>query len=416
MNEVHTVGMIDTQSHTLATRTSLRIPSGLAFGTTAAALAAFFVAAGAPTPLLPRYQAEWGFAPSLVTLAFGIYAVALLASLLVFGSLSDHIGRRPLLIASLVVELVSMGMFLLAPSIGWIIAARVFQGIATGAATTAFSAAVVELAPTHRKRLGARIVGVLPAVGLGVGALASGVIAHFDTGTPASVWAALVVVMAVGTVFAILTPETVTALPGALGSLIPRVSVPRPLKRQFSVTVLVQIGSWMTSALFLGLMPTVLRVVYGVDDTLVSGLIAFVALAAAAVGASVTGSMASDRVLRGGGIAIAVGAASFVAGVVLGALPLLWVAALVAGAGLGANLSATIRSLIPHAEAHQRAGLFAAIYLVTYAAFGIPAILAGALIASVGIGAASVVYGTVAALVALIGVVVLVTRRVTPTD
>jgi len=412
--------MIDTQPRTASTgiasravRIPSRIPSRLAFVTSAAALAAFFIAAGAPTPLLPRYQAEWGFAPSLVTLAFGIYAVALLVSLLVVGSLSDHIGRRPLLISSLAVELVSMAMFLFAPSIGWIIAARVLQGVATGAATTAFSAAVVELAPGHRKRLGATIVGVAPAVGLGLGALSSGVIAHFDTGTPTPVWAALVVIMAAGTVFAVLTPETISPRAGALGSLIPRVSVPRALRSQYAVTLPVQIGSWMTSALFLGLTPTVLRTVFGVDDTLISGLIAFVALAAAAGGASLTSSIDPNRVLLAGGASVALGGAAFIAGVGLGVLPLLWVAALLGGIGLGANLSATIRSLVPRAEAHQRAGLFAAIYLVTYAAFGIPAIVAGALIATIGVGAASAVYGAVAVLVALVGVVLLLTRRTT---
>jgi len=410
--------MIDTQPRTasngvpsLATRAAVRIPSRLAFVTAAIALAAFFVAAGAPTPLLPRYQAEWDFSPSLVTLAFGIYAVALLASLLVVGSLSDHLGRRPLLIASLAVELASMAMFLFAPSIGWIIAARVLQGVATGAATTAFSAAVVELAPDHRKRLGAAIVGVLPAVGLGVGALSAGVIAHFDTGTPASVWIALVVIMAASTVFAAVTPETVSRRAGAVGSLIPRISVPRVLRSQYAVTLPVQIGSWMTSALFLGLMPTVLRTVFAIDDTLISGSIAFVALAAAAVGASLTSPIEPNRALLGGGAAVAVGAAAFVGGVALGVLPLLWAAALLGGAGLGVNLSATIRSLVPRAETHERAALFAAIYLATYAAFGIPAIIVGALIASVGVGVASTIYGAVAVLVAVIGVVLLLTRR-----
>ncbi|WTO33060.1 MFS transporter [Streptomyces achromogenes] len=60
-------------------------------------------AAGAPSPLYPLYQAEWGFGPTAVTLVFALYAFGLLAALLVTGSLSDHIGPRPVLIASLLV-------------------------------------------------------------------------------------------------------------------------------------------------------------------------------------------------------------------------------------------------------------------------------------------------------------------------
>jgi MFS family permease len=69
-----------------------------------AAFAAFFIAAGAPTPLLPIYEANWNFPASMVTVAFGVYAIALLLTLLIVGSLSDHIGRRPLLIGALTLE------------------------------------------------------------------------------------------------------------------------------------------------------------------------------------------------------------------------------------------------------------------------------------------------------------------------
>jgi MFS family permease len=51
------------------------------------------------------------------------------------------------MIAALAIDLVAMVMFLFAPSIGWLIAARVVQGVATGAASSSLSAAVVELAP-----------------------------------------------------------------------------------------------------------------------------------------------------------------------------------------------------------------------------------------------------------------------------
>ncbi|MFE9899036.1 MFS transporter [Streptomyces achromogenes] len=60
-------------------------------------------AAGAPSPLYPLYQAEWGFGPTAVTLVFALYAFGLLAALIVTGSLSDHIAPRPVLIASLLV-------------------------------------------------------------------------------------------------------------------------------------------------------------------------------------------------------------------------------------------------------------------------------------------------------------------------
>src|SRR3954463_10683209 len=99
------------------------LPAGLAFTGAALAFASLYLAAGAPTPLLVLFEHEWGFAPWVLTIAFAAYALGLLAALLVAGSLSDHIGRRPVLVGALVVEFGAMIMFVFAPNIGWVIAA-----------------------------------------------------------------------------------------------------------------------------------------------------------------------------------------------------------------------------------------------------------------------------------------------------
>ncbi|MDP9389989.1 MAG: MFS transporter [Actinomycetota bacterium] len=81
------------------------------------------------------YQEEFGFSSGVLTVVFGVYAFALLAALLVVGALSDHIGRRPVLIAALLLQAVGMVVFLVADGVGWLIAARVVQGLSMGALT-----------------------------------------------------------------------------------------------------------------------------------------------------------------------------------------------------------------------------------------------------------------------------------------
>src|SRR4051812_35236353 len=101
-----------------------RLPPRLAFPMLALVLFAFFFASSAPSPLFVVMQQAWGFSPSLLTVAFAVYAIALLASLLVAGSLSDHLGRRPVILGALGLEVVAMAMFALAEGIGGVIAAR----------------------------------------------------------------------------------------------------------------------------------------------------------------------------------------------------------------------------------------------------------------------------------------------------
>src|SRR5262249_42374756 len=68
---------------------------------------AFLAGSSAPTPLYAVYQAAWGFSPVTITVVFGVYALAVLAALLVFGALSDHVGRRPVLLATTLLQAVT---------------------------------------------------------------------------------------------------------------------------------------------------------------------------------------------------------------------------------------------------------------------------------------------------------------------
>src|SRR5262252_10365715 len=105
----------------------------------------FLAGSLAPTPLYPIYQAEWGFSALTTTEIFGIYALALLGTLLIAGRLSDHIGRRPVLIVATLVQAIVMLMFATANGVAALMLARVVQGIATGAALGAVGAGMLDL-------------------------------------------------------------------------------------------------------------------------------------------------------------------------------------------------------------------------------------------------------------------------------
>ncbi|WP_062437292.1 MFS transporter [Herbidospora daliensis] len=397
--------------------TSIRLPLAVGFAGISAAMVAILVAAGVPTPLLPVYEASWHLAPWELTLAFGVYSLALLLTILVIGSLSDHVGRRPLMIAALAVELVAMLAFLSASSIRGLVAARIVQGIATGAASSSLSAAVVELAPARHKKLGALVTTVAPLAGLALGAIFAGLLAQFATEPVFAVWLVLVVVMAAGTIFTLFTPETSTPKPGAWRSLRPRVSVPPQVRRLFATTLPGTISAFMTMALFLGLVPIVLGGEFGVHRPIAGALAAFVAFTAGGVASVVTTRVAPRTLRLYGAALVALGAVLFVATVTSGALPLLWVAAVFGGAGVGTSFSGMTRGLVPEVRPHERAELFAAIYLVGYLALGVPAIVAGQLVAVVGVTSMATGYGTIVAIVAVAGTLVTAARprRTRPT-
>jgi MFS family permease len=385
-------------------RTARRtLPPTVAFVGAALAFAALYLAAGAPTPLLVVFERQWGFPASVLTIAFAAYSLGLLAALLVVGSLSDHLGRRPVLVVALLVELAAMLAFVFAPDIGWVIAARTVQGVATGAASSAFTASIVELAPARHKKLGTVISSVAPAGGLGLGALLTGAAVQFTAAANLIVFTALAVIMALGTAVTVLSAETVTPRPGAVRALVPQVTVPRAARREFAAAVPVHLGSWMLAGLFMGLVPTIIRDIFGIDSGLLNGATAFLEPAAAAVAGFFLGRLTPRNTTQVGGATVLAGTAIIVAGVALGVMPLLWVGGIVGGVGFGASFSGALRTITPLAAPHQRAGLFAAVFLVAYLAFGIPAIVAGLLVGVVGLLNTVLGYGVAIIAAAAVG-------------
>jgi MFS family permease len=372
----------------------------------AATFALFFVAAGAPTPLLALQQQQWGFGPGTLTFAFSVYALGLLGALLVGGSLSDHIGRRPVLLVALYGELLSIAVFVVAPSITWVIVARAIQGLATGVATSAFSAAIVEAAPARLRVLAGGLAAASVAGGLGIGALLTGAAVEWLDNANTIVFVVLGIAFTASTAFVHVTRETGASRPGAWASLAPTLSLPGAVRYEFIGAVPGLVGAWMTPAFFLGLAPTILRLHFDLSGGLVSGFTAFLGPFVAAVAGFWFAKRAPRWGTRVGAMLVAAGMALVLVGVLTHLVPLVWLGAVAGGFGFGGTFGGTIRLIAPAIQPHERAATFASLYTVAYLAFGVPVIAAGQLAPHLGLvttveiyTATVIVLGVAAALV-----------------
>jgi len=111
--------------------------TGQGFWIVAAISFLYLFAVSAPSPLYGVYAAQWHFSPTTVTAVFGVYALTLIAAMLLTGSLSDALGRRPVIAIALVLQCVAMVLFMFASNVEWLYAARLTQGFATGMVTAA---------------------------------------------------------------------------------------------------------------------------------------------------------------------------------------------------------------------------------------------------------------------------------------
>jgi MFS family permease len=375
------------------------LPAGWALAGAAVAFTTMYVAAGALTPLLVVYRQEWQFPASELTLAFAVYAVGFLAGVLTLGPLSDHVGRRPVLLGALVLQLASNVLLSLASGIDWVIAGRVVQGLATGVATSAFTAVLVEVAPADRKRLGATLGSVTVTAGLALGSLLAGVAIQLTTSANAICFLVLSAMTVLGIVVVVLSPETALRVPGALRSLRPHVVLPPATREEFVAAAPVIAAVWMLAGLSGGLAPSMVGSVFHYDSGLLIGVAGSVSTASSAIVGLALTPVDPRRAMTIGIYASVAGALGIIAGVHAISLPLMFIGQALAGAGFGASFTAALRLIFPRAAPNQRAGVDAAIYIVSYAAFGVPVVVAGALAGPFGL--ATVVYGYAAIAVLL---------------
>ncbi|MFI6263003.1 MFS transporter [Micromonospora sp. NPDC051006] len=378
------------------------LPAGLALTGAALAFTSLYLGAGVLTPLLVVYRQQWEFAPSLLTLAFAVYAIGFLAAVLTLGSLSDHVGRRPVLIGALVIQLASNILFLVAPDIEWVIAGRIVQGVASGAATAAFTAALVELAPPNKKRLGTILGSVGLTGGLSVGSLLAGLAIQLTPQANSIVFTALIALTILGAVVIALSPETMPRTSGALRSMVPRVAIPPAARTEFAAAAPVVAAVWMLAGLSGGLAPSMVRSVFHLDSGLLNGLAGFVAPAVSAVVGLTFARINPRRAMTIGIYASLVGAVGIIGGVFAESLVVMIVGQAIAGVGFGASFTAALRLIFPLAAAHQRAGVVGGIYVVSYVAFGLPIVIEGQLVGALGEVPAVVCYTALTVLLVLV--------------
>ncbi|MFT4267329.1 MAG: MFS transporter [Xenophilus sp.] len=368
-----------------------RLPPSAAFALVVSLVVSFLAASTAPSPLYALYREAWGFSALVLTVVFSSYAFALLAALLVFGALSDHLGRRTVILAALVLEIGAIVLFLRADSVGWLLAARVLQGVATGMATGVLSAALLDLSPTR----GPLFNSLAPMVGMALGALGTSALVQFAPQPTRLVYELLLVVLAVQALLALRLPDPVQPRPGAWASMVPRARVP-PAARGLVLRLMpLNTAGWALGGFYLSLGPTLARLVTGRATPLAGGaLIAALALTGGAA-MYVVRQRPARRVLRASAALLAGGLAITLAGAHARQAVLFFGGTLVAGLGFGAGFNATVRSLVPAAAPHERAGLMSSFFVLSYLAFSAPAILAGLAAGSFGLEAATLGYGAV---------------------
>ncbi|HEX6679531.1 MAG TPA: MFS transporter [Gaiellaceae bacterium] len=351
-----------------------------------------------PTPLYPLFAERYSFGELMVTVIFAVYAFGVIAGLLAFGSLSDEIGRKPVLQLGIALSATSALLFVFAGSLAPIFAGRVFSGLSAGIFTGTATAMLVDLAPGGRRRLGSLVAVVVNLGGLGLGTLLAGLLADYCTSPlrlPFLVQLGLLVPAVLGLV---VTPETVERR--AFRLRVQRLRVPEEVRGVFIRGASVGFGGFAVAGVFGSVAPAFLGQILGLTSHALAGLVVFILFSTSILGQLLVLRLSDRRALVWGCVLLAGGVGLLALALWAESLAALIAAAAVVGTGLGVVIGAGLAAINQRAPIEQRGETASSFFVVMYVGLSLPVIGVGVAAQSFGLREAGIAFSAaVAALV-----------------
>lgn len=409
--------MAEIDRHSLSTGNGMALPLSVAevpaegsrqtlSGRVAYALVAGVIGLGlfasvTPSPLYQIYATLWHFSPLTLTLIYATYAFGVLVMLILAGSISDQVGRRPVLIGAMGVLITSTVLYMVANSVAWLFVARGLQGLATGAALSAASAAMIDLHPNRDAGRVGITNGVASAMGLGLGTLVSSSLVQLGWEPRVAPYVVLFGLFAIALGGAFLMPEPVTERQ-RLRLSPQRPSVPRVVRHPFLLAGLAVLSSWSIGGLFFSLGPELSAHLFNSNNVIVSGFGTLALAGSAALGGLVFGRIAPWKGTSVGSIALSSGMIFIVVAAATNSSAIFLLGSVMGGLGFGLAFLGGLRGLVAVIPQEHRGAVMSAFYIVAYTSLSVPAVLAGIVVSHLGLQSTFEVFGSIVAGIALI--------------
>ncbi|WP_243653188.1 MFS transporter [Pseudonocardia endophytica] len=383
-----------------------RLSQAAAFAGLAVTFTVVMLGATLPTPMYALYQQELRFSPITQTVIFSVYAVGVLAALVLTGRWSDLVGRRPMLLAGLGFALVSSVVFLLAGPVWVLLLGRLLSGLSAGIFAGTATAAVVEAAPESWRTRASAVATAANIGGLGLGPLLAGIFVQYLPAPLHLSFAVHAVAVALCVLIVWSAPETVTPTPGV--RLRPQpVRVPAAVRPVFVSAATAGFAGFAVTGLFAAISPRLVSEIVGNPNHAVAGLVAFLLLGSSAASQLVANRFDAGVMLRLGCVGLVVGMALVGLSVATGSMALLATGAVVAGVGQGPTLSSGLKTVNARVDPDQRAEVTSSYFVVLYVALSLPVIGLGAASQSWGLRTSGIAFCAGVAVLAVVSLVAL---------
>jgi MFS family permease len=353
-------------------------PRQVAFWLLALVLTVTMLGTTLPTPLYDIYQSRWHFSAAMVTVTFAAYAAAVIATLLLAGRSSDQAGRRPVLAVALGASALSTVVFILAPDLGALIAARIVSGMSAGLMTGTATATLTELVPASASRRASLVATAANMAGLGLGPLGAGLLAQYAPDPTRLVFEFYLVVLAVAGLILLLVPETVRVRTRP-ALRFAGLGVPERGRGEFIAAGVAGFAAFALLGLFSSLVPGFIAGELHQGSHAVQGGVVFLLLAVGAVTQVALVRFSSNRVVLAGLGLFLAGLGLIVAALAVSGMALFVAGTVAGGVAVGAIFLGSLATANRLAPPERRGQALSAFFVACYLGLIIPVVGVGVL-------------------------------------
>ncbi len=363
-----------------------------------------------PTSLYPIYQDRMGFSQITITVIFAAYAVGVISALISFGSWSDQLGRRRLLMAGLILAVISDLVFLSSPELAALLIGRVLSGLSAGIFTGTATVAVIEQAPPEWQKGATLTATATNVMGLGLGPLVAGVLAQYVAWPLHLPYALHIVLCALALAGVWWAPETVER-PERKGLHIQRLGVPDEVRGVFVPAGIAGFAGTAVLGLFTAAAPSFVQKTLSIDNLAMIGVVVITLFIASALGQASMRFIPERQRLISGCLILAAGVLVVGSAIGLASLGLMFAGAAISGAGQGLTLRAGLGEVVGASPKDQKSEITSTYFVVIYVAISLPVVGLGITAAATSLVTAGIAFSVIVAALALSAMGLLIRRQ-----
>lgn len=358
-----------------------------------------------PTPLYPVYEQDFHFSPTTITVIFAVYAVGVLAGLILCARASDTIGRRPIILIGMAVAALSSVVFIVSTGVETLLVGRVLSGLSVGLVTSTATAALTEIEPTASRERASGVAATINLVGLASGPLLAGALAQYAPSPTVLVFLVDIALLVPAALVILWAPETAPGLGRRAGWRLPRFSLPQELRPVFVRASMAALAGFAVVGLFSALAGALVVSTLAVTNLAVVGVAVFLLFATAALAQLLWARARWWSPMSSGLIALFFGIALNLAALLEGSPLAFWSGIVVSGFGFGLSFLGSLRLLNDEVPAERRGELLGEYFLVAYVGLSVPVVGVGILTDAFGLRSAAEIFTVFVGILLVLGLV-----------